>query len=144
MNDRERYYALHPRMRELFQYVLSHPVAEMPAGRVDIDGDALFVNIDDSVMQPAHERPLEAHRRYIDVQIPLTCDETFGWSPLAALPAQPDVPYSDERDIAFYHAMAQAYCLVKPGQFYVLFPDDAHAPLVGEGPIRKVIGKIRL
>lgn len=142
--DCERYEALHPKLKMLFDYVKTHNLLTMPAGRVAIEGDNVFVNIDDSLMQPAEERPLEVHRRYMDVQFPLSCAEQFGWKPLLALTTQPSVPYDAQRDIAFYKEEAQAYVSAQPGQFYILFPEDAHAPIVGQGPIRKAVGKILL
>lgn len=142
--DCERYEALHPKLKMLFDYVKTHNLLTMSAGRVAIEGDNVFVNIDDSLMQPAEERPLEVHRRYMDVQFPLSCAEQFGWKPLSALTTQPSVPYDAQRDIAFYKEEAQAYVTARPGQFYILFPEDAHAPIVGQGPIRKAVGKILL
>lgn len=142
--DCERYEALHPKLKMLFDYVKTHNLLTMPVGRVAIEGDNVFVNIDDSLMQPAEERPLEVHRRYMDVQFPLSCAEQFGWKPLSALTTEPSVPYDAQRDIAFYKEEAQAYVSAQPRQFYILFPEDAHAPIVGQGPIRKAVGKILL
>ena len=104
----------------------------------------MFINVDDSEMQPAEERPLEVHRRYIDVQIPLTASETVGWKPLAALTTAATKPFDAARDIAFYRERAQAYLPVHPGQFYIMFPEDAHAPIIGNGKIRKAIGKLMI
>lgn len=142
--DCERYEALHPKLKMLFDYVKTHNLLTMPAGRVPIEGDNVFVNIDDSLMQLAEERPLEVHRRYMDVQFPLSCAEQFGWKPLSALTTEPSVPYDAQCDIAFYQEKAQAYVTARPGQFYILFPEDAHAPIVGQGSIRKAVGKILL
>ena len=119
--DCERYEALHPKLKLLFDYVKTHNLLQMPAGRVEIDGDNVFVNIDDSLMQPAQERPLEVHRRYMDVQFPLSCAEQFGWKPLSALASEPSVPYDAQRDIAFYQEGAQAYVTARPGQFTFSF-----------------------
>ena len=142
IKDRERYFALHEKMEQLWEYVLSHDLAHAPAGRIAIDGERVFINVDDSEMQPAEERPLEVHRRYIDVQIPLTASETVGWKPLAALTTAATEPFDAARDIAFYRERAQAYLPVHPGQFYIMFPEDAHAPIIGNGRIKKLIGKI--
>ncbi|MDD5876079.1 MAG: YhcH/YjgK/YiaL family protein, partial [Prevotellaceae bacterium] len=79
---------------------------------------------------------------YIDVQIPLTASETVGWKPLAALTTAATEPFDAARDIAFYRERAQAYLPVHPGQFYIMFPEDAHAPIIGTGRIKKLIGKI--
>lgn len=78
ITDREHYYSLHPKMKQLWDYILTHDLANSPTGRINIDGDRLFVNVDDSEMSPKEERPLEVHRRYIDVQIPLTASEKIG------------------------------------------------------------------
>lgn len=142
ITDRAHYYALHPKMKQLFDFVLSHNLADMPTGRVDIDGDRLFVNIDESDMRPKEERPLEIHRRYIDVQIPLTASETVGWKPLADITTPSVAPFNTHHDIAFFAEPAQAYIGVHPGQFYVMLPEDAHAPIIGSGKIKKLIGKL--
>jgi beta-galactosidase beta subunit len=31
-----------------------------------------------------------------------------------------------------------------PGQFGIYFPDDVHAPMIGEGRIRKLIMKVKV
>lgn len=81
ITDREHYYSLHPKMKQLWDYILTHDLANSPTGRINIDGDRLFVNVDDSEMSPKEECPLEVHRRYIDVQIPLTHQRPWGGKP---------------------------------------------------------------
>ena len=49
-----------------------------------------------------------------------------------------------QKDIRFYDDVPLTYYEVTPGQFTLLFPEDAHAPMVGEGTIRKVIVKVRV
>lgn len=52
ITDREHYYSLHPKMKQLWDYILTHDLANSPTGRINIDGDRLFVNVDDSEMSP--------------------------------------------------------------------------------------------
>jgi len=33
---------------------------------------------------------------------------------------------------------------LKPRHFTIYFPDDVHAPMIGEGPIKKMVVKIRV
>ena len=56
ITDREHYYSLHPKMKQLWDYILTHDLANSPTGRINIDGDRLFVNVDDSEMSPKEER----------------------------------------------------------------------------------------
>lgn len=114
-----------------------------PTGRIEIDGEALFINVDDAEMRPREAQIHEVHRRYIDVHFPLSGTEICGWSPLSSL-TTPLVPYDEPHDRAFYPGPAQTYFTVQPGQFYICFPDDAHAPIIGEGTLRKLVAKVRI
>ena len=84
---------------------------------------------------------LEAHRRYIDIQLVLDGDEQMGWKPLADC-YNPMSEHSMEKDIGFFHDAPASWVSVPPDHFCIFFPEDAHAPLVGTGQIRKVIFKI--
>jgi len=48
ITDREHYYSLHPKMKQLWDYILTHDLANSPTGRINIDGDRLFVNVDNT------------------------------------------------------------------------------------------------
>ena len=141
LSNAQRYYALHPLFQQLFEYVLTHDLAEVPAGRITLDGERLFINVNDSQLVPAEEQKLEVHRRYIDVHFPLTCCERVGWSPLEHL-GQSDAPFNDESDFAVYSCSAETYFTMQPGQFCIVWPEDAHAPVIGEGKIRKLVAKV--
>ena len=144
ISSAERYYSLHPLMQMFFDYLRTHDLTKVAPGRIVLEGDRLFLNVADSKKQPREERKLEAHRKYIDIQVPLTANETVGWRPLESLDMAPDIAYDEQRDIVFYRQPSSAYIPVAQGQFYLMLPNDAHAPLIGEGPVRKVIGKLRV
>ena len=139
----QRYYALHPLFQQLFDYVRSHDLATVPAGRITLDGDKLFINVNDSQLIPAEEQKLEVHRRYIDVHFPLSCDERVGWTPLENL-GQSDEPFNEASDYAVYSSPAETYFTMRPGQFCIVWPEDAHAPVIGEGKIRKLVAKVHI
>ena len=85
---------------------------------------------------------LETHVEMIDIQIPLTCAETFGYTPLCDLP---DFEYNAEKDITKYgDTKAQTYVTVNPGQFAIFFPQDGHAPCILEQEeVKKAIFKVK-
>ena len=101
MQDAERYYCLHPLLEKLFDYVATHDLSQVPAGRVTIQGDDLFINVTDATLLPREERKMEVHRAYLDVHIPLSCAEEFGWRHTETLPA-PDAPFDEAADCALY------------------------------------------
>ncbi len=132
------------RFRQLFEYLRTHNLTEAPVGRIEIDSDALYINLEDATLRKCEEQLLEVHRRYIDVHFPIDGPETVGWSPLSELSEEKSEGYNAERDFCFYRQSASTYFTVAPGHFYVMFPEDAHAPIIGEGKLRKAVAKIRI
>lgn len=141
LSDSARYENLHPALPRLFDYVKTHNLLTAPAGRLTLDGDALFINVVDPTLMIKDAQKLEAHRRYIDVHFPLSAPEIIGVRHLSTL-GEPDAPFDEEGDAALYTAPATNYLVVEPGDFLLVFPEDAHAPIIGSGKIRKLIAKV--
>ena len=115
----------------------------MEDGRYELDGESLYINVSSLTGKNEKEATLETHRRHIDIQLPLRGVEKIGWKPGSELQEE-SVPYNEADDITFYVDRPTAYAKIYPGQFAVFFPEDAHAPGIGEGNIRKVIVKISI
>ena len=141
IQNAERYYALNARLKKVFDFLATADVESLAVGRHDIDGDALFVNVSELELRPMEAAHLEVHNRYVDVQVVLGGEELFGWSNRRDC-HQAEGEFDTERDILFYGDRPQTYYHVRPGQFTILFPEDAHAPMLGEGSVRKLIFKV--
>lgn len=128
---------------EAMDFIRTHDLSLLAAGRYAIDGDNLYLNIVDAQMRPSVEARLEVHDRYIDVQVPLSCQETFGIKSRAEC-TEPDGTMDTEKDIMFFNDVIDTFVKVRPGEVMVFPPDTAHAPLIGEGHIRKAIFKVRV
>ena len=128
---------------EAMDFIRTHDLRLLAAGRYAIDGDNLYLNIVDAQMRPSVEARLEVHDRYIDVQVPLSCQETFGIKSRAEC-TEPDGSMDTEKDIMFFNDVIDTFVNVRPGEVMVFPPDTAHAPLIGEGHIRKAIFKVRV
>lgn len=142
LDDAARYEALHPLFHQLFEYVKTHDLSQHEPGRITLDSDRLFINIAHSDLRSAEEQKLEVHRRYIDVHFPLTGVETCGVSRLADVGVESEAPFNDTDDFALYAEAAQNYFTARPGEFYIVWPEDAHAPIIGKGKIVKAIAKV--
>ena len=130
----ERYFALHPGLPAAFAFLRSTPPAAMPEGRHAIDGSRLNVIIERAVGRGRHGAKLEVHRRFLDIQLCLSGDEHIGWRALADC-AVVEAPFNPERDIQFFRDRPDTWLALQPGLFAIFFPDDAHAPLAGDGPV---------
>ena len=141
--DAARYFPLHPQLNVLFEYIATHDLSSADKGRITIDGEKLFINVADAELKDKEAQKLEVHRRYIDVHFPLSGEETIGWKHLSSL-SEPDAPFDEKDDFALYTEPAQMFFTLKPGQFCLVFPEDAHAPIIGEGTLHKLIAKIEI
>jgi biofilm protein TabA len=146
----DRYLALNPAFARAFEFLTRADWARLfPASieepgyhsRHAIDGERMYVSID-LVQGRGHEGArLEAHRRYIDIQLTIEGHEEIGWKPIGDCTSTA-VAFDAEKDITFFHDPPVAWLPVPAGRFAIFFPEDAHAPLGGRGLLKKAIVKI--
>ena len=143
LNNTARYAGLHPLFQRAFDFIQSTDFNQLEDGRIELEGERLFVNVCSLVGKPKEEGVLETHTRYIDMQLPRQGIEKIGWKPTSEL-QEPTQPYNEQDDIAFFADRPTAYSKIRPGQFAIYFPEDAHAPGIGKTSIRKVIVKVEV
>ena len=125
----------------MVEYLQTHDLAAHEPGKEMIDGANLFVNYSVTKGKTKDVARIETHNAMIDIQIPLSCPETMGFTPRLNLP---EADYDAAKDISFYTGLAEKYITVRPGEFVIFFPQDGHAPCIAEAEeIKKVIFKIK-
>ena len=129
LQNSQRVEGLHPLFKTLFDYVKTHDLFHAELGRIEIDGDNLFINNVNPECVARDKQVLELHRDYIDVHM-LLKDEVK--------------PYEANGDCALYSDAPTTFVDLLPGQFMIVYPEDPHAPLIGQGKIRKLIAKVKL
>lgn len=143
LENADLYYDSVPGLEKFMQFFNDNDLEELPACKIKLDGDDLFVNILDFSGKKEKDCRLEAHKDYIDIQIPLTDSETMGWK------AQEDCQditdeYDEGKDVEFYGDTVSAKIDIPAGHFVVFFPSDAHQPGIAPGKkYRKLIVKAR-
>ncbi len=136
-------YTKNPNYIKALEYMASTDLNSLENGKHVIDGDKLFVNIVDSQLKTPEQARLEVHDKYIDIQVPLSKDESFGVKPRSEC-REPDGEFNTEKDILFYKDKDWKTVTVKAGDKIVFAPETAHAPLIGEGTIHKAIFKVKV
>ncbi len=117
-----------------------HVIEALPDGT-----EAIFANVQAYETRAPEACPLEYHRAYADIQFLFEGREAIGWRPLSADLAETK-PYNPEADIGFVAGEGTAIPFPEGG-FFVLFPQDAHAPgqrVPGADRVKKVIVKVLL
>lgn len=138
------YYGVNPRMKRAFELIASTDWTRMEPGIHELDGRDIYVNVMERELKTREAAKLEVHDAYIDIQVLVRGrEESFGWSERREL-KKPQGEFDKENDIQLFDDVPQTYYTLRPGQFTVLLPEDGHAPMVGEGAVRKIIVKVRL
>jgi len=132
---------LHPALAEALDFIRSADLAALSPGRHEVRDDRIYVSVSRGPGRARDDGLLEVHRKYIDIQIVLDGREEMGWKPLSRC-ARPEAGYDAERDIQFFQDEPDSWMTVRPGQFAVFFPWDAHLPLVSAGIVHKAVVKV--
>lgn len=143
LKNSQRIEVLHPLFRTLFDYIKTHDLLHADLGRIEIDGDNLFINNVNSDCVDSDQQLLEVHHKYIDVHVLLEGVETIGWKAIEDVTCEVK-SYEEEGDCALYSDISTSFITLYPGQFMIVYPEDPHAPTIGKAKIRKLIAKVRL
>lgn len=129
-------------LRECVEYVKTHDMLSLPAGRLDIDGERLYANIAEYTTVHADERFWEAHKAYLDVHVMLRGSERID---LAFLQDMETGEYVEKEDFLPMEGEMEASVTLREGDFLVCFPEDAHRTGVtseASEKIKKAIFKV--
>lgn len=138
-----RYRGLHPLFARAFDFLNDTDLHALEPGKHTVLGEQVFAIVEACMGRSRAEAKLECHRRYIDIQLVLAGVDEMGWKPLAECVEQA-TEYDAARDIQFFKDAPASWIATPPGSFCLFFPNDAHAPLVSGGLIRKVVVKVAL
>jgi len=138
-----RYLALNPRLVTAFEFLRGKGIADLTAGRHAVQGEQVYATVVKDNGRGPEKARLEVHRKYLDIQFTLSGDEVIGWKSLATCKAS-DGGYNPARDIEFFADKPDVWLPVPAGSFVIVFPEDAHAPQAGTGPLHKIVMKVAL
>ena len=137
------YYGLGERFRTALTWLAQADASRMEPGvRVDIDGDNIYATCFDIDTLPREEAKLEGHLHYADIQCLVSGAENVGYALRGTVPSVSDY----EPDIAFFGGDFAVLPLL-PGNFYIVWPQDLHAPRVANGGVcrvKRLVVKVKL
>ena len=140
-NNANLYVGLNSGFAKAFEFLKRSDIAQLSAGRHEIDGDRVYAMVSSAPGNGRETAKLEAHRRYIDIQYAIAGTDVIGWKPIHAC-IKPENEFDVDKDLILYQDAADVWVDLLPETFVVLFPEDAHAPMAGDGHLHKVVVKI--
>lgn len=139
-----KYFSVHPLFEKAFEYINSTDLMNAADGKSDIaEGlKAIFSNAPGKTKEASLSK-FECHNKNVDIQLCINGVETIGWKPREKC-IKPNGEYNSEKDVQLYHDDADTFFRLTNGQFAIFFPEDVHAPMIGEGQIKKLVIKVSL
>ena len=140
-----KYDALGPNFRAAFEFLRKTDLSTLPKGRTTVDGDNVYVNVMTPTQKPfAEGGKLEAHRRYVDIHVPINGPETVGFVRLTD--RELDLPFDEKDDYVLFES-ATTPVEIAPGEFAAFFPPyGGHLPNRNKGKLvadyRKAVVKV--
>lgn len=142
----QRYENLHPHFGVAFAWLKNFDL-NTPDGKYEIAGPACVAGVQRYLSKPRAEKKWEAHQVYGDIQVVFQGEETCGHTDVARLTT--DEPYTPSKDVEKFLApdFPTTALHLRPSQFTVFYPHDAHQPGVAVGhpvSVLKVVIKFKL
>ena len=134
------YTDIHPLFAQAFMFLRAGHANTLPLGRHEIDGEKLFAVVIEGAQKGHDAVKFEGHRKYIDIHFTVSGTDVIGWRDTSS--CTPEGEFNEKEDYTFFTTRPTTWVEVPADSFAVFFPHDAHAPMGGEGNIRKIVVKV--
>ncbi len=144
IKNASKYFSVHPLFEKAFEYIDQNDLVNIEVGKSDI-AEGLKAIISQSIgkTKEASLSKFECHDKNIDIQFCINGRETFGWKPREKCIVY-NGDYNDEKDVQLFFDDADTFFQLTDGQFVIFFPEDVHAPMIGDGEIKKLVIKVKI
>lgn len=144
LENAEKYFGVHPLFEKAFEYLKAKDLSLLEDGKFDIaEGIKGILSTKTGKTESESLEKFECHNKNIDIQFCISGTETIGWKPRAKC-EKVKAEYNDEKDVAFYDETPDMFFKLTDNQFVIFFPEDVHAPMIGDDVIKKLVLKIRI
>ena len=139
-----KYNCLHPLFAKAFDFISNKDLLNIENGTFQIEeGLKLIVSNGHGKTKESSLEKFECHDKNIDIQICVNGKETIGWKPREKCEI-PNGDYNSEKDVRFFNDEPDMYFQLTNNQFAIFYPEDVHAPMIGNGEIKKLVFKVKI
>ncbi len=139
----EKYYYLNANLKTAFKFIKDNDIKSLKPGKYDIEGENAYLIIAEGKPDADFENKLEAHKKYIDIQMAVIGSFGLSWKAIEDC-NNLIAGYEPEEDAAYYSDESDFEIMLNPGCFAILFPEDAHYPKLPVENIKKAVFKIKI
>jgi biofilm protein TabA len=144
LNNASKYTSLNPLFVKAFDFINQNDVANLEDGVIQIeDGLKVIVATGNGKTRETSLAKFECHDKNIDIQVCIKGLETIAWKPREKC-VSPNGDYNPEKDVRFFNDTPDMDFQLTDNQFAIFYPEDVHAPMIGEGEIKKLVFKVKI
>lgn len=144
LQNAKKYASLHPLFAKAFTFLENKDLNSLEDGKSEIsDGLKLIVSNGNGKTAEESLKKFECHDKNIDIQICIKGSETIAWKPREKC-SHPNGEYNPEKDVRHFNDEPDMCFQLNDNQFVIFFPEDVHAPMIGEGTIKKIVFKVKI
>ena len=136
------YRGMHPNLDLALERITPEFLSSLGEERVELKGDEVYCTRFTYETVPEDEAFFEAHRLYLDIHLMLSGSERVEIASPAALEQ-----FDCQGDFYAYRGQGRHSLVLSPGDFLVVFPDDAHKiKMRVDGPetVTKAVFKVKI
>lgn len=139
----ERYSDLHSGFSKVHDFIKKHDLKSLEAGKYVIEENNIWCEISENKAKEPEESELLVHDSFIDIHIVTEGTEIIGFKDRVKCSTD-NVKYDEAMDVARLKDEPEVFVSCSDDNFVICFPKDAHAPLIGNGIIKKAVFKVRV
>lgn len=126
-----------PNLKVALEFMMENNLNNLEDDRFEIEDGKVKVIIKKGYYTKEEENcKWENHQKYIDIQYLLEGQEQIGYCKASDMEIK--IAYDNESDKTIYHDCNKYFKIkLNPGDFIILFPDDAHKTLIATEEITK-------
>ena len=144
LKNGSQYTSLHPLFAKAFDFMNQNDIANLEDGVIQIeDGLKVIVSTANGKTRETSLAKFECHNKNIDIQVCVRGLETIAWKPREKC-VTPNGEYNPEKDVRFFNDTPDMDFQLTDSQFVIFYPGDVHAPMIGEGEIKKLVFKVKI
>ena len=145
IENAKRYQAINALINNALDYLLGTDLKNIVPGKYEIDGDNLFVIVQEYKTLDAANEQMESHKKYIDVQYMITGEEFVGHSIFDNQAVSKE--YDEAADFMLFGNAPSFFTKFEAGMFMIFFPTDLHMPCIKineTATVKKAVIKVKI
>ena len=99
IDNLDKYIGVNSLFKDVVDFIKNNDLNALESGKHYLKGNDLFVNVTTATGKTENDATYETHRRMLDIQIPLSAPETYGYMPLKDMPK---ADYNEAKDVTKY------------------------------------------